>query len=506
MLSKKLPRAEPSLKNVDAAQIIAFLDYIKKENLELHSFMLFRSGAVVAEGFWKPYGPDRPHMQHSAAKSWTATAIGLAIAEGLINLDDRVVSFFPDLTPNDVSPYLAAMTVRDLLTMRTGHRTGISGGEWRQVTTSWTAAFLNEPVVEAPGSEFIYSSATSYMLSAILTRVTGLTAHAYLTPRLFEPLRMGAISWDISPEGVNPGGNGISCVTEDVLKFGVLHLQKGEWEGERILPADWVKDATRNQVKDVWMAELDGKRFLPRPDGNISPSQRREGYGYQWWMTAHGGYRASGVYGQQCIVLPNHDAVIAITAAIAPKDQRLFPGLWNHLLPSLGTSRLQMDRAKSADAALRKRLEQLSLEHLVERTRSNIEASIDGLRYAIADNPNQVREIGVSFEDDLCRFVLVDHRGTHVIDAGMGREVEGETSMTGNSLHHQYQPDKLRVVASAAWSDDDTLKMTWRFVETAFCDSITLRFDGDKVAMDRSVNVNSGDLQWPTLQGRAKSA
>ncbi len=166
--SIRLPRATPAEKGVDPAGILAFLDEVAAGGLELHSFMLFRGGAVVAEGFWRLYGADRVHMQHSATKSWTAAAVGLAIGEGRFGLDDKVIGFFPDQLPADVGDNLAAMTVRDLLTMRSGHSTGISGGEWRSMDSSWVEAFLREPVEEAPGRTFIYSSASSYMLSAIV--------------------------------------------------------------------------------------------------------------------------------------------------------------------------------------------------------------------------------------------------------------------------------------------------------------------------------------------------
>jgi CubicO group peptidase (beta-lactamase class C family) len=494
--STKLPRATPAAKQVDPAGVAAFLDAVAAEHLELHSFVLFRGGAVVAEGFWKPYTPDRLHMQHSAVKSWTATAVGLALGEGRLTFDDKVVSFFPEHLPPVVSDHLAAMTVRDLLTMRTGHRTGISGGEWRAMKTSWIEAFLREPVEEKPGETFIYSSASSYMLSAIVSKVTGQTVHDYLEPRLFRPLGMGPIHWDLSPEGINTGGNGIRCTTEDVLKFGVLHLQQGRWNGREILPADWVREATRNHVAEVWLGPLDGKRFL-RPQ---EITDKREGYGYQWWMTAHDGYRASGLYGQQCIVLPGRDTVIVFTGGLAAREPRLLQLVWKHLYPALGTRNSDAERREVALAA---QLDSLALPEIEGASLVPLAAAIDGRCFRFAPNEDQVTEVALRFAGDRCSFTLADHRGVHRIEAGLGHTVEGDTTMTGNLLHHEYQPDLMRVLARGAWRDERTFVMSWRFIETAFCDTVVLQFDGDALRLDRSVNTNAGARTRPTLFGRA---
>lgn len=498
MTTKKLPRATPASKGVDPAGIAAFLDAVEREKLELHSFMLFRGGAVVAEGFWRPYRPDLVHMQHSATKSWMATGVGLAIGEGRLALADKVVDFFPEHRPAEVSENLAAMTVEDLLTMRTGHRTGISGGEWRQMTESWIAAFLREPVEEPPGKTFIYNSASSYMLSAIVAKVTGETMQAYLEPRLFRPLGMGELRWDLSPEGVNPGGNGLSCLTEDFLKLGVLHLQNGTWEGQRILSDWWVREATRNQVDEVIMPSLQGGLRYTLA-ASPTAADRREGYGYQWWMTPHGGYRASGLFGQQCIVLPGADAVIAVTSALRMSDKRLRDALWGPLYAALGVA----GAATAGEPALAARLAGLALPEVQGARHSPIERAVSGRRYRISPNEDSVAEVALDFAADRCVFTLVDHRGEHRITVGLGKAIEGDTTMTGNRLHHEYQPDSMRVAAHGAWVDENTFVMHWQFVETAFGDTVEVRFDGDRLELARSVNTNAAAMERPLLSGRA---
>ena len=494
-----LPRALPQDKGVDPRAIVDFLDAIQAAGLELHSFMLYRDGAVVSEAFWQPYTARRPHVQHSATKSWTATAVGLLIDDGRLALTDKVVDFFPDLCPPQISANLAAMTVEDLLTMRTGHRRGISGGDWRNLSSSWVEAFLAEPVDEAPGQSFIYSSASSFMLSAIVTQVSGQTLHQLLDERVLRHLGMDPLTWDLAPGGFNSGGNGLSCTTEDSLKFGVLHLRKGHWDGRQLLSPQWVEAATRNQVDGVWMGEFDGKQYLPRDTANAAGT-RREGYGYQWWMTRNGGYYASGVFGQQCIVLPAQRTVIAFTCGLRLGEKRLHAALWEHLYPGLG----RVGATPEADQArLDALIDRLHLPDLDGASDSPRKADLAG-RFIIEPNEDQVREIAFAFDDDGCDFTLVDHRGSHSVRVGLRQPLESVTSITGNYLHHQYQPEQTPVVAHGRWDEAGDLHMLWRFVETAFTDRIDCRLEDGVLLFESGVNTNAGALQRPTLRGHRR--
>lgn len=492
-----LPRALPRDKGVDPQAIVDFLDAVQAAGLELHSFMLYRDGAVVSEAFWRPYSARRAHVQHSATKSWTATAVGLLIDDGRLALHDKVVDFFPEHCPARISEHLAAMTVEDLLTMRTGHRRGISGGDWRNLSSSWVEAFLAEPVEEAPGQAFIYSSASSFMLSAIVSKVSGQTLHQLLEQRVLRHMGLDPLHWDLAPGGFNSGGNGLSCTTEDSLKFGVLHLQRGQWNGQQLLSPQWVEAATRNQVEDVWMGEFDGKQYLPRDTAN-SAGSRREGYGYQWWMMRNGGYYASGVFGQQCIVLPAQNTVIAFTCGLRLGEKRLHAALWEHLFPGLGRSGEHPDKAQ---AQLDGMIDRLRLAELAGASDSLARIELAG-RYRIEPNEDQVSEIALAFDDEGCDFSLSDHRGTHHVRVGLHQPLESSTSLTGNYLHHQYQPDWTPVVAHGRWDETGDLHMLWRFVETAFSDRVTCRLDNGVLLFDRSVNTNAGALQRPTLRGQ----
>ncbi|MFL1551570.1 serine hydrolase domain-containing protein [Pseudomonas sp. D47] len=491
-----LPRALPHERGVDPAGIVDFLQAVTEAGLELHSFMLYRQGAVVAEAFWQPYSAHRMHVQHSATKSWAATAIGLLVDDERLRLDAKVASFFPDLCPQPISANLAAMTVEDLLTMRTGHTRGISGGDWRNLQSSWVEAFLNEPVDEPPGHSFIYSSASSFMLSAIVTQVTGQTMHALLQARVLDYLGLDRLEWDLAPGGFNSGGNGLSCTSEDALKFGVLHLNHGQWQGRQLLSPQWVAQATRNQVQDVWMGEFDGKQYLPR-DKNKANDAQREGYGYQWWMTEHGGYYASGVFGQQCIVLPQQDTVMVFTCGLRLGEKRLHKALWQHLFPALGRTAVD---AQASQAQLGALIDGLRLPALQGLQTSPASAALQG-RFAIEPNEDGVRELAFELKGDHCDVTLVDHRGIHHVRAGFQQPIETTTSITGNYLHHQYQPEQTPVVAEARWTPEGELRMHWRFVETAFGDHVSCRMQHGRLHFERGVNTNAGALQRPTLIG-----
>ena len=302
----------------------------------MHSFMLVRHGKVVAEGWWAPEAADKPHILWSLSKSFTSTAVGLAVAEGKLDIDDKVLSFFPEDAPVEPSEKLKAMRVRDLLTMSTGH----AAEPWWSGDEVWTKRFFAEPVVHEPGSTFRYNTPATYMQSAIVQKVTGQTIVDYLTPRLFEPLGIQKPTWDKSPQGISIGGYGLYLKTEDIAKFGQLYLQKGTWNGKQLIPAEWVAQATGKQV------ENDKAPSAGNPDW-------RQGYGFQFWQCRHGAFRGDGKDGQFCIVLPKQDAVIAITAKTGNMQKQL-DFVWEHLLPAFQDEPLAENAAEAGklDAAL----------------------------------------------------------------------------------------------------------------------------------------------------------
>lgn len=237
---------------------------------------------------------DKLHVMHSLSKSFTSTAVGLAVAEGKLSIDDPVLKFFPEDAPSEPSAFLKAMRVRDLLTMSTGNEKNATLID----SEHWVKTFLAQPVPFKPGTHFLYNSPATHMLSAIVTKVTGQTVEDYLKPRLFEPLGIERFAWGKSPQGNTEGGWGLEITTEDIAKFGQLYLQKGQWNGKQLVPAAWIEQATSKQVSN----------------GSDPEKDWDQGYGFQFWRCRHGAFRGDGAHGQFCIVLPEQDAVIAITA------------------------------------------------------------------------------------------------------------------------------------------------------------------------------------------------
>lgn len=471
-----LPRSTPEAQGVSSSAILAFLADVETAGLELHSFMLMRKGHVVAEGWWWPYSPGRIHMTHSMTKSVTAVAAGLAIDEGRFGLDDKVVSFFPEYVPADANANMRAMTVRDLLTMQCGHDKETSGSVWRPIETPWAAEFFKIPVVHQPGTHFQYTSAASFMISAIVSKATGTAMAEYLRPRFFEPLGIDRWHWDTSPGGVSPGGNGLSWNTAASIKLGAVHASGGLWNGQRILSEQWVRAATRRQA----------------------PGDEDGAYGYQWWMGQANSYFALGLFSQFAIVFPDQDAVLAIFSAING-SKHIRPLIDKHFPAAFAASPLA---AGHDTADLRRKTASLRLLPPLNPGRAVAVPGLDGKQLRVDPNDQGVEWLSFEFGSDRCIYRMEDAHGVHAITAGFADYLEQDTSMTGNRLHHEYRPPQQRVVAGARWLSPQKLEMVWQFVETAFRDTLLVDFAEGRVTVDRSVNVNSAETHLPTLVAR----
>lgn len=322
-----LPRSTPESQGVSSAAIRSFIETANEKIDTLHSIIIMRHGYIVAEGWWKPEAPEQQHVLHSLSKSFTSTAVGLAVAEGKLSIDDPVLKFFPEDAPAEPSNNLKAMRVRDLLTMSTGHQVEAKfTGD-----APWVKTFLAHPVPHKPGAHFQYNTPATYMCSAIVQKVTGQTVLDYLKPRLFEPLGIENPQWGTSPQGITVGGWGLHIRTEDIAKFGQLYLQKGKWNGKQLIPESWIELATSKQVSN----------------GSDPARDWDQGYGFQFWRCRHGAYRGDGAFGQFCVVLPELDAVIAITADTKDMQAELNV-VWDKLLPAFQAAALTANADEEA--------------------------------------------------------------------------------------------------------------------------------------------------------------
>jgi len=343
--STTLPRSTPSAQNVDASGIAAFVDALETTaGVEPHSIMLLRHGQVVAEGWWAPYSADRAHLLYSLSKSFTSSAVGFAVAEGLMRLDDTVLGHFPELDAEVTDPRSRSMRVRHVLAMASGHRAETLDRALAIDPVDVVRGFLLTPPDDEPGTVFAYNQPCTFTAGAIVQRVTGQSLTDYLRPRLLDPLGIGEVGWQRDASGRELGFSGLHAATHAIAALGQLYLQQGEWRGEQLLPREWVADATRSHVAND--AE-------PNPDWS-------QGYGFQFWMARHG-YRGDGAYGQFCVVLPEHDVVLALTGQSLDM-QAVMDAAWAHLLPAFGAG-APGDVAPdgTADAALAARLADLAL-------------------------------------------------------------------------------------------------------------------------------------------------
>lgn len=327
-----LPRIEtPAILNDSLHNMLA---QARTDSLDIHSIMIVKDGNVIYEKWQSQGNPETPHILNSVSKTFTSLGVGLAIADGKMKLEDKVVSFFPDKLPAKVSDNLADMDIRDLLTMTCGHAKDHTY-EMQQLaqknpSMDWVKQFLSYPVEFTPGEVYCYNSVGTFMLSAIVQKVTGKKLVEYLNERIFTPLHIKDATWTENKEGENFGGWGLYLKTEDLAKTGQLILQNGKWNGKQLVPVEWIAEMSKKQV-DSAPAGTNTREIIKNADPDWI-----QGYGYQMWMCRNHAFRADGARGQFILILPEQNTVIAMTAD-TPHMQAELQLVWDYILPVLNT-------------------------------------------------------------------------------------------------------------------------------------------------------------------------
>lgn len=461
--------ATPEAEGVSSRAILAWIGAVEQELDVVHSFVFVRHGKIIAEGWWAPYAKNRTHMLYSLSKSFTSTAVGLAADEGRLKLDDRVLSFFPDEAPADPGANLQAMRVRDLLCMGSGHSKDTLPVIRARMNENWARLFLAQPVEHTPGTFFRYNTGATYMLSAIVQKATGQSVLDYLTPRLFAPLGIEGASWETSPQGVNTGGYGLKVRTQDIARLGQLYLQKGRWNGKQILSEQWIKMATSKQIGN----------------GSKPESDWCQGYGFQFWRCRHNAYRGDGAFGQYCLVMPDQDAVLAITAGLGDMQEELNT-VWTHLLPAMQPTPLPPDA--EGQMRLAKRLASLALPTVKgERTTS---AGVDGVTYEFADNDKGLKSLMLKSDERGTSLVLDNVHGRQTIACGFDAWVPGQITFEKTQIQAVGTTNgRQSVAASGAWTAPDCYTVFVYFNETPSRLTISLHFAGDRLQAELAYNV-----------------
>jgi hypothetical protein len=481
--SSSLPHSSPEAEGVSSSGILRFIEAVEKSRNELHSFIFLRHGKVIAEGWWDPYKPALRQSLYSTSKTFTSTAVGLAVSEDKLKLTDKVISFFPNDLPETVSPALASLTVRDLLIMADGmdpDPTLTIASKNR----NWVKGFFSTPILNKPGTVFLYNSMGSFMLSAIVQKVTGQKMVDYLKPRLFDPLGISGMDWEENLMSINTGGWGLRLKTEDMAKLGQLYLQKGIWNGTQILPAAWIEEATTEKIiqhPSISQAAKD-------------TSDWEQGYGYQIWRCRHHAYRADGAFGQYIIVFPELDAVLAVQAE-TPNMQNELNLVWDYLLPSIKKNKLPEDQ--KSQIALKVKLATLALQPATGSLTSLGNNKQTNKTFVLDPNTNQIGSAVLDIRDSVCHLVLNTGSDTYNLYYGAGKWKFGQTNMPGPSLVGAAKENfallsPYKVAGNFFWKDDQTLVMQLRYLESPHMETITMHTEGKKLGMDIEYSFNYG--------------
>ena len=479
-----LEHVAPEEVGVDSKVITAFLNEINEKGLGLQSFTVVCHDKVCAQGFFKPYNADTPHVLYSMSKSVTSTAIGFAVSEGLISLNDRVAEFFPEY-PMSKRPFNRMLTIRMLLTMHSDKLITVLDEKGQK---DWIANFMGATFILPPNTKFNYISENTFMLSAIISRVTGMSVVDYLYPRIFEPLGIEKPFWEMDGAGNNAGGWGLYMKSEDLAKFFLPYIHNGKWiDGTQIVLEIWVKEATRKQVNSV-------------RDGYID---NMEGYGYQFWRNPiANSSRADGLFGQRCFLFPDYDALVVLNCGEA-EDYKVMKVFWKYFPQCFGYETLPEN--KQAYDEMLETIEGCHVEEL-PATERNIETEqkISGrlikcktsefvsvvtisITQMLYNKPGEINEMKFTFEDDRLLFYWKEKEYENTIEVGLNGEYGVSEITLGDLNYHTY--------SKAAWQEDGTLKLWIRPIETAHVRKFTFEFrDNDVVKVINEMSPKFEDL------------
>jgi CubicO group peptidase (beta-lactamase class C family) len=287
---------------MDSEMLAKMFQHISDQKINLHSLLIIRNGYLVTEAYYQPYTQDQLQYLASVTKSVIGALIGIVIQEGLIqDVDQTLVSFFPDKAIANLDEQKQAITLKHLLSLTAGLKCNdapFSGEPGMEQSPDWVQFMLDMPMSEQPGTKFNYCSGAVHLLSAILQKTTGMRAREYANLKLFEPLGISPVPetrWSSDPQGISTGPWGLYLTPRDMARLGYLYLQNGKWNDQQILPADYVKAvSTSYSTKDNGM-----------------------GYGYLWTVDPdQGSFSALGLAGQHIYVIPSKNLVIVFTGTL----------------------------------------------------------------------------------------------------------------------------------------------------------------------------------------------
>ena len=485
---ERLKRASAAACGVEPAALREL--YLALGEKQVHSMMITRHNQVIAEGWWTPYKPEYAHIQYSVSKSFVGTAIGIAVTQGLLTVDDTILSILGDRLPSAPCENMQKLTVRNVLTMSTGHK---DERNMFQPGESWCYSLLTSYLDHTPGQEFRYISSSTYLLCAVIRKLTGKNVFDYLKENLFDPMGFSdAIWWENSPEGINTGFNGFNATAEDITKLGLLYLNRGVWNGKRILSEQWVDEAMSVQIDNA--DNRKNQKLGDRQGFGILTEDWCSGYGYLFWHCRPArAVRADGIYGQMCIILPEQDMTVSIAAGYREPGE-ILDILWDKLLPAVDPA--QLDSSKETE--LEQTLAGLQIPVVEGAAHSELEAGASGKTFALADTGSGIRTLRFCFGAEEPVVEITTQKGTLRLPVGYGQWITSETG---------YDPDGFScdnviffgsAAACGAWQKDEyVLRLV--YTRTPFVDTLRVRFEGNVLRGTYSHAVKYGRQGYELL-------
>jgi CubicO group peptidase (beta-lactamase class C family) len=466
-----LPRSTPEEQGVPSETIARFFQKVQEKGYDVHGLMMLRHGKVIVEHWWAPYAPQYQHAMYSATKTFTGTAVGFAVQEGLLNIDDKVISFFPNQLPNTISPQLDRLTVKHLLTMSVGHASTRYAGSGE----SQVRAFLAAPFAYEPGTSFAYDITASHMLSHIITKVSGVSVYEYLKPRLLDPLGIKDMVWEMDNDGIPMGNGGSHMKTSDLAKMGLFLINKGKWNGRQLLDQAWIEAATTPHIfqHSEWTLE----------QIENAKDDSSQGYGYQIWMGRHKSYRAIGGQNQLIMVIPEYDFILVCHSQIG--DEAGFNSLIYEMLADMSDKRLKANKSFDLSAAIagyetKRPFEGKSTTKVIMSTR----------RYQMEENAPGIRNVLFRFDaSGNCYLTFLTVSAIHNIPFGLDNWLIGTTdrtlSMTQTVYPNSMGVTPVNTAGICTWTADNQLSAYYlSMFNPGSTETFRFTFEGDHLKIE----------------------
>lgn len=474
LMNNNFNKVSPESQGFDSQGIIDFLNGIKDSQLEWHSFKLIRNGNTISEAWWKPFGPEFKHTLYSLSKSFTSTAIGFLVDEAKLSVEDSVLKFFPEEAPILISENLRKLKVKHLLTMNTGQEKDTLPYMREKIEQTWIKSFFEVEIKNEPGSFFMYNTGATYVLGAIVTKISGLSLEDFLKVKLFEPLEIVDFDWEKSPDGLNVAGYGLRLKTDDIGKFGQLLLQKGKWNGTQLISEKWIFEATKKQTESQ------------KGDNDWS-----QGYGYQFWRCKPGFYRGDGAYGQFCMVIPEHNAVLIMTGE-SFNLQKSMDVAYKHLLPAFKKGVLPENpkNLEKIDSIISK----LSIPVQGPIGVSNLSKTLKNQVYSLNQNSFGITKLGFELNETEGIFKVWNNKANKfdVYEFGWNSWKTNKSYFTYHFAVANRFPMPSRIAAYANWKDTNILQLNIKCIEAIHGDQITFDFNSNEVKIKFLNSISKG--------------